>query len=99
MIHRRTKIQLAIFAVIAVVFGAVMIFGYMRLPAHLFGIGQYAVTLELDSTGGLYPTGNVTYRGTEVGRVKSVGLNENGSVQAVLTLRSGIDRAMIRTCG
>lgn len=91
MIHRRTKIQLAIFAVIAVVFGAVMIFGYMRLPAHLFGIGQYAVTLELDSTGGLYPTGNVTYRGTEVGRVKSVGLNENGSVQAVLTLRSGID--------
>ena len=91
MIHRRTKIQLAIFCVIAVVFGTVMIFGYMRLPAHLFGIGLYTVNLDLDRTGGLYPTGNVTYRGTEVGRVESVGLSENGGVRAVLKLKSGID--------
>jgi len=91
MIHRRTKIQLAIFAVIAVVFGTVMIFGYMDLPAKLFGIGQYTVKLRLAKTGGLYPTGNVTYRGTEVGRVQSVGLTDDGDVQAVLSLKSGID--------
>lgn len=91
MIHRRTKIQLAIFGVIALVFGAVMIFGYMGLPAYLFGIGRYTVTLDLNSAGGLYPTGNVTYRGTEVGRITSVGLRNGGGAQAIMTLKSGVD--------
>ncbi|AMU69566.1 MlaD family protein [Mycobacteroides abscessus] len=91
MISKKTKIQLAIFVVIAVVFGAVMIFGYMNLPAKLFGLGQYTVTLRLPKAGGLYPTANVTYRGTEVGRVQSIGLDDNGGVSAVLSLKSGRD--------
>jgi phospholipid/cholesterol/gamma-HCH transport system substrate-binding protein len=65
-----------------------MIFGYMRLPA-LVGIGQYRVTVELPESGGLYPRGNVTYRGTQVGIVKGVSLTDTG-VAAELSLDSGI---------
>lgn len=90
-LHRRNKIQLVIFAVIALVFGSIMVFGYMKLPAKLFDIGQYRVSLQLAKAGGLYPTANVTYRGTEVGRVESVQLRPGGGVEAVLSLRSGVD--------
>ena len=85
----RIRIQLAIFAVVALVFGAAMVFGYIRVPAML-GIGRYQVTVELPRTAGLYPGGNVTYRGAEVGRVKAVQLTDTG-VAAVLSLKSGID--------
>ena len=36
----------------------------------MFGIGRYTVTVELPRAAGLYASGNVTYRGTEVGRVE-----------------------------
>jgi phospholipid/cholesterol/gamma-HCH transport system substrate-binding protein len=83
-------IQLAIFTVIAVTAIAVMSLQFLKLPAKMFGIGRYSVTMELPETGGLYGTGNVTYRGVEVGRVQSVGLTDTG-VKAVLSLKSGID--------
>ncbi|WP_407688127.1 MCE family protein [Mycobacterium sp. HUMS_1102779] len=86
---RRIFVQLAIFGVVALVGGAVMVFGYIQLPA-MFGIGRYRVTVELPRAAGLYPSGNVTYRGTEVGRVDSVHLTDTG-VAAVLSLKSGID--------
>jgi phospholipid/cholesterol/gamma-HCH transport system substrate-binding protein len=89
-LNRRIWIQLAIFAVIAVVAGTLMIFGYMKLPATWFGIGHYKVTVQLPAAGGLYATGNVTYRGTEVGRVQSVHLTDTG-VEAVLSLKSDVD--------
>jgi phospholipid/cholesterol/gamma-HCH transport system substrate-binding protein len=82
------KVQLAIFAVIAVVAGAVMLFGYIRVPA-LLGVGRYTVTVQLPQAGGLYQSGNVTYRGTEVGRVSAVQLTTTG-VDAVLSLRSDV---------
>ncbi len=88
-LNRRIKVQLAIFTVIAVVAGAVMIFGYIKLPAMLFGAGRYTVTVELPSAGGLYPSGNVTYRGTEVGRVEDVRLTNTGA-EAVLSLNSEV---------
>ena len=86
---RRILIQLAIFGIVAVVGGAVMAFGYMQLPA-MFGVGRYRITVELPQAAGLYVSGNVTYRGTEVGRVESVRLTETG-VAAVLSLKSGVD--------
>lgn len=86
---RRIKIQLALFTVIAVTAAAVMIFRYINAPAMLFGVGRYTVTLQLHRAGGLYPDANVSYRGTEVGRVKSVQLTDTG-VQAVLLLKSDI---------
>ena len=90
MIHRRTIIQLAIFTVVTLVAGTIMLFGYIKAPALLFGAGGYTVTMQLAEAAGLYENGNVTYRGTEVGRVKQVRLTDTG-VDAVLWLNSGID--------
>ena len=89
MLHRRVKIQLAILAVVGVFAVSFMFVHFIKLPAMLLGVGQYTVTLELAQTGGLYQTGNVTYRGVEVGRVQSVRLTDTG-VEAVLSLKSGI---------
>jgi phospholipid/cholesterol/gamma-HCH transport system substrate-binding protein len=85
---RRIRIQMAILTVIATVAGSIMLFGYIKVPAML-GIGYYTVTVQLPNAGGLYETGNVTYRGTEVGRVKAVGLTATG-VEATLSLRSDV---------
>ncbi|MGE2737154.1 MCE family protein [Mycolicibacterium vaccae] len=87
-VTRQMLIQLTVFAVLAATAMGVMVFGYMRLP-ELVGIGQYKVMLELPETGGLYERSNVTYRGTQVGVVKSVGLSGSG-VRAELSLNSDI---------
>ncbi len=89
-LSRRMLIQLAVFTVIAVTAMAVMGLHFLKLPAKWFGVGRYSVTMQLPETGGLYSTGNVTYRGVEVGRVQSVRLSDSG-VDAVLSLKSGID--------
>ncbi len=89
-LNGRMKFQLALFAVIALTAVSVMALHFMRLPALWFGVGQYTVTMELPKSGGLYSGGNVTYRGTEVGRVESVQLTTTG-VTATLALKSGID--------
>jgi phospholipid/cholesterol/gamma-HCH transport system substrate-binding protein len=77
-----------IFSLLAAIALGIMVFGYMRLPA-LLGFGQYRVTVELPESGELYPRGNVTYRGTQVGIVKSVNVTDTG-VAAELSLNSGI---------
>jgi phospholipid/cholesterol/gamma-HCH transport system substrate-binding protein len=79
---------MAIFAVVATTALMIMVFAYMRLPAFL-GVGQYRVTVQLPETGGLYPRSNVTYRGVQVGEVKSVQLTDTG-VAAVLSLNSDV---------
>lgn len=85
---RKIYIQLAVLAVISLIAGTTMAVGYIRLPA-MFGIGRYTVTMELPSSGGLYPSANVTYRGTQVGKVQSVDTDHHGGVRAVLSLESG----------
>jgi phospholipid/cholesterol/gamma-HCH transport system substrate-binding protein len=89
VLHRRILIQLAFFAVITVVGSSIMIFNYMGLPGLLFGVGQYKVSVELPTAAGLYKNANVTYRGTEVGKVTDVRLDDTGVV-ADLALKSGI---------
>src|SRR5271156_2611677 len=89
-LHRGVKIQLVVLTVIALVALTVMSLHFVKLPAMLFGVGRYTVRMELPQSGGLYQTGNVTYRGTEVGRVQSVHLTNTG-VAAVLSLKSGIE--------
>lgn len=86
---RRIWIQLAIFVVVAMVAMSVMAFGYVKLP-RLLGVGTYEVIVELPEAGGLYERANVTYSGTKVGQVNRVVLND-GQVEAVLALTSGID--------
>lgn len=87
-LNRWIRIQLAIFTVVTVVAGAVMIFEYINVPA-MFGIGRYTVTVQLPRGGGLYKGANVTYRGTEVGKVTAVELTDSG-VDAKLSLLSGM---------
>jgi phospholipid/cholesterol/gamma-HCH transport system substrate-binding protein len=87
-LDRRIKIQLVIYVVVTLVAGVVMAVGYIRLPA-MFGVGRYNVTVELPRAAGLYPGGNVTYRGSEVGRIDEVKLTGT-AVAAVLSLRSDV---------
>jgi phospholipid/cholesterol/gamma-HCH transport system substrate-binding protein len=89
-LNRRIKIQLIIFSVVSLIAGTIMVFGYVKLPVMLFGVGRYTVTVELPRSGGLYPSGNVTYRGVEVGRIEHVKVTRTG-VAATLSLKSGID--------
>ena len=86
---RRLRLQLAGFLLIGLAAAGVMAVEYVRVPA-LLGIGQYSVTVQLPVSAGLYPSGNVTYRGVGVGRIEDVRLTPTG-VQAVLALRSGLD--------
>src|SRR5882757_6937456 len=88
-LHRRVKLQLTLFALVALVAGAMMIFGYIKLPTMLFGTGRYTVTAQFAQAAGLYASSNVTYRGTEVGRVTNVELTDTG-VDATLELKSGV---------
>jgi phospholipid/cholesterol/gamma-HCH transport system substrate-binding protein len=83
---RSVWIQLAILAVVTVIACSVMAFGFVNVPA-LLGFGRYHVMLELPSSGGLYPTSVVTYRGSEIGRVSSIDVTRDG-VRAVLKLQS-----------
>ena len=86
---RTVRLQMIAFAVIAIAAITAVGIGYIGLPNMLFGIGHYSVTLQLPQSGNLYPTANVSYRGTEVGRVQSVRLTPTG-VEATLVLESGI---------
>jgi phospholipid/cholesterol/gamma-HCH transport system substrate-binding protein len=82
-------IQLGVFAVIASIMAGIMLFELIKVQTTFLGIGQYTVTVQLPQAGNLYPTGNVTYRGVEVGRVKDVRLTSTGA-DAVLSLQSSI---------
>lgn len=86
---KTVKMQLAAFVIIALAAITTVGIGYVGLPNMLFGIGHYTVTLQLPESGNLYPSSNVNYRGTDVGRVESVGLTASG-VEARLSLRSDI---------
>ncbi|MGV9680451.1 MCE family protein [Nocardia sp. NPDC003482] len=83
---RFVRSQLIIFAVLTLVGLLVMSASYIHLPA-MFGIGRYQVTVKLEATGGLYPTANVAYRGTNIGKVDDVRLTPEG-VDAKLSIDS-----------
>jgi phospholipid/cholesterol/gamma-HCH transport system substrate-binding protein len=89
-LRRRTIITLGVFGVISVVSAGLVGLYYAQLPAVYLGIGRYTVKVQLDRAGELYRAGNVTYRGVEVGKVSKVHLTNSG-VEAVLSLRSGVD--------
>lgn len=78
MLTRFVKIQLIIFTILTVVALGVLGLYYLRLPS-LVGVGQYPLYAELERSGGLYPTGNVTYRGTQIGKVTEVEPTETGA--------------------
>src|ERR1700757_60576 len=88
-LNRRTWIQLAVLSLVTALSCGAMVFNFMKLPATLFGIGEYNVTVDLPQSCGLSQTSVVTYRGSDVGQVKSVDVTAAG-VRAVLAMRSGV---------
>jgi len=85
MLSRLVKNQLRVFVVISVAALSVLAIFYVQIPAQL-GIGRYNVDVELKAASGLYPKANVTYRGFEVGTVRSVELKPGGHVIAHLEI-------------
>lgn len=83
LLSRFAKRQLVLFTAVTMIAVIGLGWYYLRLPA-LFGIGQYTLSAELPSSGGLYATANVTYRGTTIGRVTAV---EPTATGAVATMR------------
>ncbi|KGI66255.1 MCE family protein [Mycolicibacterium rufum] len=88
MLTRFVRIQLVIFTVLTLVALAVLGLYYLRLPS-LVGVGQYELKAQLPRSGGLYPTANVTYRGTQIGKVTSVEPTESGA-EATMRIDSSV---------
>jgi phospholipid/cholesterol/gamma-HCH transport system substrate-binding protein len=86
VLTRFIKLQLALFALLTVIAVVALGWYYLQVPS-LVGIGQYQLKAELPRSGGLYGTANVTYRGTQIGKVTSVQPTENGA-EAALSIDS-----------
>jgi phospholipid/cholesterol/gamma-HCH transport system substrate-binding protein len=78
--------QLILFGILTVISMLVLGVYYLRIPS-LVGIGQYTLKAELPASGGLYPTGNVTYRGITIGKVTDVEPTEKGA-EATMSIDS-----------
>src|SRR5689334_21859223 len=88
MLTRFIRIQLLLFTILTIVALLVLGIYYLRLPS-VVGIGQYHLSAELPRSGGLYATANVTYRGTQIGKVTSVEPTEHGA-RATMRIDSDI---------
>jgi phospholipid/cholesterol/gamma-HCH transport system substrate-binding protein len=78
VLTRFIKIQLVLFTVLTVIALLVLGWYYLRLPS-VAGLGTYDLHANLPRSGGLYATANVTYRGTQIGKVTEVSPTENGA--------------------
>jgi virulence factor Mce-like protein len=85
MITRFVRIQLIIFTIASVIGVTVMLFAYIQLPT-LLGLGRITVTLNLPAAGGLYRFSNVTYLGSQVGKVVALKATAKGAT-ATLSLQ------------
>ena len=84
MLTRFIKFQLILFTILTILALTVLGWYYLRVPS-LVGIGQYKLYADLPRSGGLYETANVTYRGTQIGKVTGVEPTENG-VRATMSI-------------
>ena len=78
MLTRFIKFQLVLFAILTILSLVVLGWYYLRVPS-LVGIGQYKLYAELPRSGGLYATANITYRGTQIGKVTALEPTERGA--------------------
>jgi phospholipid/cholesterol/gamma-HCH transport system substrate-binding protein len=88
MLTRFIKVQLIVFTILTIIALLVLGIYYLRLPS-VVGIGQYELKAELPRSGGLYATANVTYRGTQIGKVTEVVPTERGA-EATMSIDSDI---------
>ncbi|HEV2778076.1 MAG TPA: MlaD family protein [Actinophytocola sp.] len=77
MLTRRVRIQVLVFAVVALSIVAYVGASYVGLD-RLFGQDGYVVRLQLADGGGIFTNGEVTYRGVAVGRVGELRLTDDG---------------------
>jgi phospholipid/cholesterol/gamma-HCH transport system substrate-binding protein len=77
VLKRFIKIQLVLFTILTILSIVILGWYYLRVPS-LMGIGQYRLYTELPRSGGLYATANITYRGTQIGKVTAVEPTEKG---------------------
>ena len=90
------KMQLAFFSVIAVVGRRNHGDRLSRSAETVVRRGHYRVTVNMPASGGLYQNGNVTYRGTEVGRVDDVHLTPTrGRCGDVVAIRTKIPADLV----
>jgi phospholipid/cholesterol/gamma-HCH transport system substrate-binding protein len=78
VLTRFIKIQLVLFTILTVIALVVLGWYYLRLPS-VAGVGTYDLHAKLPRSGGLYSTANVTYRGTQIGKVTEVKPTETGA--------------------
>ena len=78
MLTRFIKIQLALFTILTLIALVALGWYYLRLPS-VVGVGTYDLHANLPRSGGLYATANVTYRGTQIGKVTEVRPTETGA--------------------
>ena len=78
MLTRFIKIQLVLFTILTIIALVALGWYYLRLPS-LVGVGHYELHADLPRSGGLYATANVTYRGTQIGKVTEVEPTETGA--------------------
>ena len=78
MLTRFIKFQLILFTILTILSIVIMGWYYLRVPS-LVGIGQYKLYAELPRSGGLYATANITYRGTQIGKVTAIEPTERGA--------------------
>ncbi|OUS91638.1 MCE family protein [Rhodococcus sp. NCIMB 12038] len=71
MRSKLVRFQLIVFTVVAVLAVGNAAVNYLGLK-RVTGIGMYTITAEFDRAGGLYVNSLVTYRGVDVGVVKSI---------------------------
>jgi phospholipid/cholesterol/gamma-HCH transport system substrate-binding protein len=84
MLTRFVWRQLVLFTMLSVITAIALGLYYLRIPAAV-GIGQYTLKVDLRTSGGLYKTANVTYRGETIGKVTAVEPTEAG-VQATMSI-------------
>jgi phospholipid/cholesterol/gamma-HCH transport system substrate-binding protein len=89
MITRRTKVQLAIFALITMLGVSFVGAKYAQLN-RLFYNTSYTVIAHFQDSGGMYAGGLVSYRGVRVGEVQKLVLTYDG-VDAYLDIDRGWD--------
>jgi phospholipid/cholesterol/gamma-HCH transport system substrate-binding protein len=89
MIARRTKVQLAIFALITML-GVTFVGAKYAQLNRLFYSTSYTVVAHFQDSGGMYAGGLVSYRGVSVGEVKKLQLTHDG-VDAYLDIDKAWD--------
>src|SRR5690606_12810543 len=77
MLTRKTKLQLVAFVLISCTALVYALFRFTDV-GKMVGDSGYTVMVRMPDTGGVFPDGEVTYRGYNIGRIGDMRLTERG---------------------